>query len=169
MNFKELYLKNKDLVYNVALQYVQNIEEAEEITQDVFVKVHQKLNTFKGDAKLETWLYRITINTSLDAIKSKKRKKRFAIFSRDEKDLHNISDFNHPGITLENKETLSLLFKQINQLPDTQKTVLLLLKVEGKSMAEVAEILDKTPKAIESLMQRAKQQLKKIISQNEGI
>jgi RNA polymerase sigma factor (sigma-70 family) len=71
MNFEELYIKNKNLVYNLALQYVQNIEEAEEITQDVFLKVYQKINTFKGAAKIETWLYRVTINTSLDAIKAK--------------------------------------------------------------------------------------------------
>ena len=77
MDFEAFYIKNKNFVYNLALQYVQNIEEAQEITQDVFLKAHQKIHTFKGDATLETWLYRITINTSLDAIKAKKRKKRF--------------------------------------------------------------------------------------------
>ena len=169
MNFKELYIKNKNLVYNLALQYVQNIEEAEEITQDVFLKVYQKIGTFKGTAKLETWLYRVTINTSLDAIKSKKRKKRFALFSHNENDLNNSTDFNHPGIALENKEALQLLFSLINTLPDAQKTALILVKIEGKSMEEVAQILDKTPKAIESLVQRAKYKLKKSKTQNEGL
>lgn len=74
MDFEAFYIKNKNFVYNLALQYVQNIEEAQEITQDVFLKAHQKIHTFKGDATLETWLYRITINTSLDAIKAKKEK-----------------------------------------------------------------------------------------------
>ncbi len=169
MNFERIYIKNKSLVYNVALQYVQNIEEAEEITQDVFLKVHQKIDTFKGDAKIETWLYRVTINTSLDVIKAKKRKKRFAIFSNNENDLNNSTDFNHPGVALEKKEALQFLFGLINQLPDLQKTALILVKIEGKSMNEVAKILDKTPKAIESLVQRAKKQLKKTRNQTEGL
>ena len=169
MDFEAFYIKNKNFVYNLALQYVQNIEEAQEITQDVFLKAHQKIHTFKGDATLETWLYRITINTSLDAIKAKKRKKRFAIFSRNQDELNKYTNFNHPGVTLENKEALQALFGLINKLPQTQKTALILIKIEGKSIKEVAHILEKTPKAIESLLQRAKTQLKKHRNQTEGL
>lgn len=169
MDFDAFYTKNKNLVYNLALQYVQNIEQAQEITQDVFLKAHQKIHTFKGQAKVETWLYRITINTSLDAIKAKKRKKRFAIFSHNPNELTNSTDFNHPGIILENKETLQALFSLINKLPQTQKTALILVKIEGKSIKEVAHILEKTPKAVESLLQRAKTQLKIYRTQTEGL
>lgn len=169
MDFEAFYIKNKNFVYNLALQYVQNIEEAQEITQDVFLKAHQKIHTFKGDATLETWLYRITINTSLDAIKAKKRKKRFAIFSQNQDELNKYTNFNHPGVTLENKEALQQLFGLINKLPQTQKTALILIKIEGKSIKEVAHILEKTPKAIESLLQRAKTQLKKYRNQTEGL
>ncbi len=169
MDFETFYIKNKNFVYNLALQYVQNIEEAQEITQDVFLKAHQKIHTFKGDATLETWLYRITINTSLDAIKAKKRKKRFAIFSQNQDELNKYTNFNHPGVTLENKEALQQLFGLINKLPQTQKTALILIKIEGKSIKEVAHILEKTPKAIESLLQRAKTQLKKHRNQTEGL
>ena len=169
MDFETFYIKNKNFVYNLALQYVQNIEEAQEITQDVFLKALQKIHTFKGDATLETWLYRITINTSLDAIKAKKRKKRFAIFSQNQDELNKYTNFNHPGVTLENKEALQQLFGLINKLPQTQKTALILIKIEGKSIKEVAHILEKTPKAIESLLQRAKTQLKKHRNQTEGL
>jgi len=169
MDFEAFYIKNKNFVYNLALQYVQNIEEAQEITQDVFLKAHQKIHAFKGDATLETWLYRITINTSLDAIKAKKRKKRFAIFSQNQDELNKYTNFNHPGVTLENKEALQQLFGLINKLPQTQKTALILIKIEGKSIKEVAHILEKTPKAIESLLQRAKTQLKKHRNQTEGL
>jgi RNA polymerase sigma-70 factor (ECF subfamily) len=169
MDFEAFYIKNKNFVYNLALQYVQNIEEAQEITQDVFLKAHQKIHTFKGDATLETWLYRITINTSLDAIKAKKRKKRFAIFSQNQDELNKYTNFNHPGVTLENKEALQQLFGLINKLPQTQKTALILVKIEGRSINQVAHILEKTPKAIESLLQRAKTQLKKHRNQTEGL
>jgi|TARA_B110000093_G_scaffold181102_1_gene224440 RNA polymerase sigma factor (sigma-70 family) len=169
MDFNVFYTKNKNLVYNLALQYVQNIEQAQEITQDVFLKASQKIHTFKGQSKVETWLYRITINTSLDAIKAKKRKKRFALFSHNQDELNNYTNFNHPGVTLENKEALQALFSLINKLPKTQKTALILVKIEGKSIKEVAHILEKTPKAIESLLQRAKTQLKKHRNQTEGL
>jgi RNA polymerase sigma-70 factor (ECF subfamily) len=59
--FKELVDLFKDRIYNTALGFVQNEEDAEEITQDVFIRVFEKINGFRGDAKLSTWLYRITV------------------------------------------------------------------------------------------------------------
>jgi RNA polymerase sigma-70 factor (ECF subfamily) len=153
----------------VALQYVQNKEDAEEIAQDVFIKVYDKHNSFKGDSALKTWIYRITINTSLDFIKAKNRKKRAAFKNSDDTALEFIGDFNHPGVLLENKENMAQLFNAINQLPENQRTVLLLLKVDDLTQKEVAEILDKSLKAIESIFQRAKTNLKKILTNAEGL
>jgi DNA-directed RNA polymerase specialized sigma24 family protein len=79
-DFQEIYNQFKVLVYNVALNYVQNIEDAEEITQDVFVKINGSLDKFNNNSTLKTWIYRITINECLDFIKKKNSKKRFFIF-----------------------------------------------------------------------------------------
>lgn len=173
MNFEELYNTHKNLVFNLALQYVQNTEDAEDITQDVFVTVHQSLQNFKHESSLSTWLYRITINKSLDFIKAKKRKKRFgfivSFFNKDNEELtYDFPHFNHPGVQLENKEALKNLFKHINALPENQKTALLLHKVEQKNQIEVAEIMEISPKAVESLIQRAKTNLLKKMKENEG-
>ena len=62
VNFEEVYNKNKDMVYNLALNYVQNTEDAQDIAQDVFVTVYQSVNSFQGTASISTWIYRITIN-----------------------------------------------------------------------------------------------------------
>ena len=70
-DFIAIYNQYKVLVYNVALHYLQNVEDAEEITQDVFVQVHNSLDSFKENSSLKTWIYRITINKSLDFIKHK--------------------------------------------------------------------------------------------------
>lgn len=161
------------MVFNLALQYVQNREDAEEITQDVFVAVHQSFSTFKQESSISTWIYRITINKSLDYIKAKKSKKRFAFFTslfhENSSDLiHEIASFDHPGILLEDKEALKILFTQINELPNNQKTALILHKIEHKSQVEVAEIMGLSTKAIESLMHRAKMNLAKKIKSNEG-
>ncbi len=161
------------MVYNLALHYVQNVEGAQEITQDVFVAVYQTLHSFQEKAAMSTWMYRITINKCLDFLKAKQRKKRFAfftsIFYNNSNELkHNPAEYNHPGILLEDKEALTTLFKKINELPDNQKTALILHKVEQKSQIEVAEIMKLTPKAVESLIQRAKTNLSKNISNSEG-
>jgi RNA polymerase sigma factor (sigma-70 family) len=153
------------------LQYTQNAEDAEEVAQDVFVSVYEKSSAFRKDSELKTWIYRITINKSLDFLRSKKRRKRFGFFSAlsiDDEVPLDIPSFNHPGIALEQKEALKNLFKCINALPFNQKTAVLLLKIEQMSQAEAAGVMNITPKALESLFQRAKDNLKKLLIQTEG-
>ncbi len=174
MNLDELYQQYKNIVYNIALQYVQNREDAEEILQDVFITVYEKLDTFRNESTCSTWIYRIAINKSLDFLRALKRKKRFAfitsLFYNGTNELKkDISEFNHPGVLLEQKEELEELFLLINQLPDNQKTALILLKTEDKSQQEVAEIMNISTKAVESLFQRAKNNLKKKINQTKEI
>jgi RNA polymerase sigma-70 factor (ECF subfamily) len=151
------------MVFNLALQYVQNMEDAEEITQDVFVNVFDHLNTFKKQSSLKTWIYRMAINQSLDFIKAKKAQKRnflSSLFSINDSNFKfQPSNFNHPGIELEQKEACQKIFEAINQLSDNQKTALILLKIENKSQAETAEIMNLKVKALESLFQRAKNNL----------
>ena len=173
LQFEEIYNQYKDLVYNLALSYVQNIEDAQEITQDVFVSIYKSLGSFRFSSKVSTWVYRITINKSLDFIKAKKRKKRLAVIIApflDEDARKNLFaiDFNHPGIILEDKESLERIFKKINELNDQQRTALILHKIENKSQAEVAEIMDMNIKAVESLIQRAKKNLYNKLNQSEG-
>jgi RNA polymerase sigma factor (sigma-70 family) len=173
LNFEELYNQHKRMVYNLTLHYVQNCEDAQEITQDVFVAVFQSLESFKEESALSTWIYRITINKCLDFIKAKQRKKRFAfitsLFFEGSSDLkYNPTEFNHPGIQLEDKEALETIFKHINQLSDTQKTALILHKIEQKTQIEVADIMNLSPKAVESLIQRAKSSLLKKLGKSEG-
>ena len=81
MNLEHTYQAHKNLVFNLALNYVQNTEDAEEITQDVFLSVDQSMANFKGQSDIKTWIYRITINKSLDFLKAQKRKKRFGMIA----------------------------------------------------------------------------------------
>ncbi len=173
MTFEELYKKYSKQVFNLILQYVQNQEDAEEITQDVFLKIHQALPDFKHESTLSTWIYRISINTSLDFIKSRKRKKRWAVWtslfqSEGSETRHEAAHFDHPGVELEQKEATQRIFEAINGLPDKQKTALILSKIEHKNQAEVAQIMELSPKAVESLIQRAKTNLSQNIQRSEG-
>ena len=171
MNFSEIYKIHSSLVYNLALNYTQNVQDAEEVTQNVFLSIHEKLDKFKDESQLKTWIYRITINKSLDYIKAKKSQKRWSFLtakSIDDQSVHlPDSTFNHPGVILEQKEAMKYLFKLINELPKNQKTALLLLKVDQLEMKEVAEIMEISYKALESLFQRAKKNLKILIEKTK--
>ncbi|MEM9833201.1 MAG: RNA polymerase sigma factor [Bacteroidota bacterium] len=155
--FRQLYELFSDKVYNTALSYVQVEEEAEEITQDVFLSVFRNAAQFKGDATLNTWIYRITVNTSLNYLKKRKRLS-FMKFGESEVDK---PDFEHPGVLLENKENAKILFKVIDTLPESQKTAFILSFVEGLPRQQVADVMKISLKAVESLLQRAKGNLKK--------
>ena len=162
-NFQDIYNQYSRLVYNVALNYVQNIEDAEEITQDVFVQVHHSLEKFEEKSTVKTWLYRITINKCLDFIKHKNSKKRFFIFgnkSQNQTEYLNTTNFEHPGILLENQENAAQLYAVINELSENQKTAFILAKIDGLSNSEIAAIMQLTVSSVESLIFRAKTTLK---------
>jgi RNA polymerase sigma factor (sigma-70 family) len=164
-SFQEIYDSYKNKVFNTVISYLQNQEDAEEITQDVFVEIHRSIRTFAGKSSLSTWIYRIAINKSLDFIKSKNRKKRFAFFtelfdnSGDVK--HEQPDFYHPGIVLENKEKAAILFKAIDKLPENQKNAFILAKTEGLSYQEISGVMQTSISSVESLLVRARQNLQK--------
>lgn len=166
-NFESLYNQYYVMVYNVALNYVQNCEDAEEITQDVFVQIYNSIHKFEKNSTLKTWIYRITINKCLDFIKHKNSKKRFFVFGKrnhNENEVLNVSDFEHPGILLENKENAQILFNAINQLSENQKTAFILSKIDGQSNPEIAVIMELSISSVESLVFRAKTALKEKLS-----
>ena len=166
-DFRKIYDQYKVLVYNVALNYLQNREDAEEITQDVFVQVHHSIAQFNKNSELKTWIYRITINKCLDFIKRKSSKKRLFIFgkkSENDFELQNISNFEHPGILLENKEKAEMLYGVINELPENQKAAFILSKMDGLSNPEISTILEVSISSVESLIFRAKASLKEKLS-----
>ena len=163
--FKAIVEQWRDMVFNTLLGIVQNETEAEDLSQDVFIKVFENISSFKGESKFSTWLYRITTTTALDHLRSKKRKKRFGfIFSLGDSEQNKtdrIPDFHHPGVTLDNKERASVLFRAISKLPESQKVAYTLHKLEGMSYRDISLVLDSTVSAVESLMSRANGNLRK--------
>ncbi|HEX6182009.1 MAG TPA: RNA polymerase sigma factor [Chitinophagaceae bacterium] len=163
--FKEIVETWQDMVYNTAIGIVQNSEDAEDVAQDVFVQVYQSIDGFKGNSKFSTWLYRITISKAMDHERRKKRKKRFAliksIFGEDSEVSVDVPDFNPPGVLFDRKEKAAVLFKEMAKLPENQRIAFVLNKVEGLSYQEISEIMDTTVPAVESLLHRAKSNLRK--------
>jgi RNA polymerase sigma-70 factor (ECF subfamily) len=103
----------------------------------------------------------------LDLIRSRKSKKRFGfmqkLFGDGNEPLHELPDFNHPGVKLDQKENAARLFKAISELPENQRIAFTLHKLESLSYQEVSEVMKTTVPAVESLMHRAKQNLRKML------
>jgi RNA polymerase sigma-70 factor (ECF subfamily) len=155
-------------VYNTVLGFLQNNEDAEEITQDVFIEVFRSIHQFKGKSLLSTWIYRISVTKSLDFLRRKNRKKRFAIFQNVfiQSEAHPIiqqTNFYHPGVLLQNKEQAAILFAAIDKLPENQKTAFILHKLDDLSYSQIAEIMNVSLSSVESLMFRAKQKLQNLL------
>jgi len=167
--FKFLVKNYQDRVFNTAIGIVQNAEDAEDVAQEVFIQVFRSIHSFKAESKLSTWIYRITTTRALDLLRSRKSKKRFGIlqrlFGEGNENLYELPDFNHPGVAMDRKENAAMLFKAINHLPENQKIAFTLHKLEDLSYQEISEVMQTSVAAVESIMHRAKQNLRKILTE----
>lgn len=170
--FKYLVENYQDRIYNTIIGIVQNAEDAEDVAQEVFIQVFKSIHTFKGESKLSTWMYRIATTRALDLLRSRKSKKRFGflkrLFGEGNEPLHEIPDFNHPGVAMDQKENAAILFKAINRLPENQKLAFTLHKLEDLSYQEISEVMKTSVAAVESLMHRAKLNLRKILTASQS-
>jgi len=162
-SFRWLVENYRNRVFGTILNIVQEKNDAEDAAQEVFIQVYESIIDFKEESSLSTWIYRIAVRKALDKLRRKKTRQRLnqwlpELMSSEKKE--NV-EFDHPGITLENKEKANALFKAINALPEKQKIAFTLIKVQGMSYDEAGSILQQSIKAMESLISRAKANLQK--------
>lgn len=167
--FRELVEHFRDRVFNTSLGLLQNCEDAEDVSQEVFLEIYQSLRQFRGASKLSTWIYRIVLRKSLEHIRSAKRKKRAGLMAdlfgkENHLPVTNSSPFYHPGVKLENKERAAVLFEAISRLPDNQRMAFTMHKLESLNYSEIAEIMKISLSSVESLMFRAKHNLQKLLA-----
>ena len=161
------YMLFKDRVFSTVYSYLRQAEETEEVTQDVFIEIYRSARFFNARSSVSTWVYKITINKSLDKLRYLKAKKRFAFLTsrlstdEDESFKNNIPDTTHHGLDADKKESLGILLAAIDRLPENQKTALILTQLELLKGKEAADIMGVSAKAVEGLIQRAKSNLKK--------
>ena len=160
--FNELMLRYKSNVINTCYRFLLDKEDAEDISQDVFVEVYLSIKSFRGDSKISTWIYRITVTKCLDEIKKRNRKKRISSFGKllHLDDVANwIAGGKQPDADLETFDTISAINKALNQLPDNQRIAFTLSKIDGFTNQEISEIMKTTTIAVESLIYRAKKKV----------
>ena len=159
--YNELVAQYKKSVINTCFRFLLDQQDAEDVSQEVFIEIYQSITTFRGDAKLATWIYRITVTKCLDEIKKRKRKKRITSIGR----LLHIDDFANwigggtmPDKQLNEKEQLNEIKTVLNNLPENQRIAFTLSKIEGFSNKEITEIMNVSTIAVEGLIYRAKKQ-----------
>ena len=153
--FNELVLKYRNRVMGIAARMLENRVDAEDLAQDVFVKVYHSLKSFKGEALFSTWLYRITANSCLNHRRRKKTEAAIDPMGGD-KDFTFSDDSANPQTLLEKEEFKRFLEKAIHELPEEQRLVLILRDIEGLSYEEIADSLELELGTVRSRLHRAR-------------
>ncbi len=148
--------ENQDAIYRTCLAYVQNEFDAADITQNVFIKALEKINQYKGEAKISTWLIRIAINLSINYLRD--NKKRLL-----QSDIAEIDIEENPDNKFTRAETRKAVRKAIFKLPEKQRKVFILNFYLELSYKEISEITDYSISSIESLLFRARKKLKALL------
>lgn len=165
--FHQLLERHQAQVFRTCMGFVHQKEDADDLTQEVFIQVYQSLPSFKGDSEFTTWLYRIAVNRALNFVRDQQKR---SIFSRLESfflgdnAVQSFSDQainENPEQQLIHREEREMVSKALSKLPEKQRVAIVLSKYDDLSQREIATILNITEGAVESLLQRAKTTLRK--------
>lgn len=166
--FKLLVENYQDRVYYCVLNILHNASEAEDTAQETFIQVFESISGFKEESSLATWIYRIAVRKALEKIRKQKNRQRLHSLvpwwmPTEEKSTD--AAYLNPGIGNEDKEKATIIFKAVGALPNNQRIAFTLIRVQGLKHEEASEIMQLSIKAIESLLSRAKENLKNKLKQ----
>lgn len=156
--FKDLVDQHSHEVVKTCYSFVNNKEDAEDVAQEVFIEIYKSIQHFNNKSDIGTWIYRISINKSLDFLRKKNRKKRIAdlkgLF------LHKNRQTSTPHQDMEESERKEILHQQIALLAENQRIAIVLSQFDRLSNKKIAEIMKTSESAVESLLHRAKTNLR---------
>jgi len=152
----QLYKQYCDGMYCVAMRYVKNGDDAEDVVQESFIKAFQRLHQFKGEVTFGAWLKRIVINKSIDFLKTKKNR----MVALEENHLHLSEDEDW---SIEDDTTIEVVKNAIEELPDKYKYVVMMFLIEGYDHREISEVLELTETASRTRLLRGKSYLKELL------
>jgi RNA polymerase sigma-70 factor, ECF subfamily len=163
-NVKEyafLVEKYKHMVYTLTIRIVKNREEAEEISQDVFVKAFEKLESFKGESKFSTWIYKIAYYASLDVIKRNKR-------TVNSESIENVRDVDIENVQdaleyLHEKERKKVINEALLKLNEDERTILTLYYFEEYPVKEISKVVNLSVDNIKTKLFRSRKKLATIL------
>jgi RNA polymerase sigma factor (sigma-70 family) len=160
-SFNVIVDRYKDLVFTLALRILKHREEAEEASQDTFIKVFRSLNRFKGDSKLSTWIYKVAYFTCLDRLKKQKREQH--IVAIDEFTEHQVKTIDNALDMMEKEERKEAIQDCLQLLPSNDVALLTLFYFEELSLDEIAKIVDLTANNVKVKLYRSRKKLASIL------
>jgi RNA polymerase sigma-70 factor (ECF subfamily) len=156
-SFEEIYRAYSDFVYNVAFRVINNMDEAQEVTQEVFIAVFRNLKGFKFKSSFKTWVYRITINSAINFAKKRSKERSRIVEFNDKSEFNTTVDTVSEKIEEEQHEkVISTLLEALN--PD-QRACIVLRNIEGLSYQEIAESLNININTVRTRLKRAREKL----------
>jgi len=161
--FAVLVDRYKDLVYTLAIRMVKNKEEAEEVSQDTFIKAYKSLNRFKGDSKFSTWIYRVAYNTCLDRLKKNKRQQQTVTI--DEYTEHQVKTIDNALDRIETQEKQQAIKDCLELLPSEDSFLLTLYYFEELSLDEISKIVGLKPNNVKVKIFRSRKKLATILKE----
>lgn len=159
--FGELVRRYQKPVFRIVLRMVRSQDDADDLTQDTFVRAHRGLKTFKEEFDFHPWLYRIAVNQAINFINRRKRQAAADIDEVPETDLKTGPDPESPLQSASRGELLDRLERALERLPEDQRTVFLLRVQEGLSYEEIAKTMDTPKGTVMSRLARARMALRK--------
>ena len=161
--FTLLVDRYKDLVFTLALRMLKNREEAEEVSQDTFIKTYRSLHKFKGDSKFSTWIYKVAYNSCLDQIK--KNKKHLNNVEINEFTKHQVKTMDNAFDALVEEERNQLIQDCLQLLPSDDSFLLTLYYFEEQSLDEIANIVGLTANNVKVKIFRSRKKLAHILKE----
>jgi len=154
--FGKLARRYRDSVLTLAFDFLKDFESAKDVAQDVFMNAFKHIGDFEEKSRFSSWLYRITVNTCLDARKSNSRRRKFLLSKK------GISDSEHKiDESIQSNGFDEILSKELNKLSHQERAAIVLRYFHDKSVREIAEVLDCTESTVRSHLYRALQKLDK--------
>ena len=161
--FSVLVDNYKDLVFTLAMRMVKNREEAEEVSQDTFIKVYKSLNKFKGNSKFSTWIYRVAYNTCLDRLK--KIKREYNVVAIDEFTEHQVKTLDNALDQMEAQEHKQKIQECLQLLPSDDSFLLTLYYFEDQSLEEISKVVGITANNVKVKLFRSRKKLTSILKE----
>lgn len=159
--FAVLVNRYKDLIFTLALRMTNNREEAEEVSQDTFIKIYKSLVKFKGDSKFSTWVYRVAYNTCLDRLKKLKRTQNTVEIN--EYTEHQVVSLDNALEAMEVNERKQAIQDCLNLLPSEDGFLLTLYYFEEQSLEEIAKVVNLKPNNVKVKLYRSRKKLTTIL------
>ena len=156
--FKFLMTKYYPRVYASLFAFTKSREDSEDLTQLTFIKVWQKINSFRGDSAFFTWIYRIAINLAKNHFASSASKKDKVNISSDDLEI-DIPSYENPEMSLMHKQSLQNIQSYVKTLPESLKTAFTLREVDGKSYEEISVITNTPIGTVRSRIFRARESI----------